>query len=140
MSVLAHFLAHRSRDPETDRILWEVSVRRQLTRIGRYLTGIRVFGAVAPLLGLLGTVRGMVETFHVMGFQGTGNAQALASGIKEALITTQMGLLVAIPGLFAAQVLAKKVRDIQGDLLLFHRAVDQSLEHGGRSEGEDAHA
>lgn len=127
-SALAYFLAHRSRDPEPDRILWDVAVRRQMSRLNRYLIGIRVLGAVAPLLGLLGTVSGMVETFQVIGFQGTGSSQALASGIKEALITTQTGLLIAIPGLLAAQVLAKKVRDIKGDLMIFHRAVDQSIE------------
>jgi biopolymer transport protein ExbB len=130
MSVLSYFLARRSRDPETDRIIWAVAVRRQLSRMNLHLTGIRVFGAVAPLLGLLGTVSGMVETFHVIGFQGTGNSQALASGIKEALITTQTGLLIAIPGLFAGQVLSKKVRDIKGDLMTFHRAVDRWIEWG----------
>ncbi|WP_373499801.1 MotA/TolQ/ExbB proton channel family protein [Desulfococcus sp.] len=130
MSVLAYFLGHRSQDPETDRIIWEAAFLRQLSRLNRYLTAIRVLGAVAPLLGLLGTVSGMIETFHVIGFQGTGNSQAMASGIKEALITTQTGLLIAIPGLFAGQVLAQKVRDIKGNLMVFHRAVDQWLERG----------
>jgi biopolymer transport protein ExbB len=126
-AVLAYFLEHRTGDPETDRILWEVAVRRQISRLDRYLPAIRVLGAVAPLLGLLGTVSGMVETFQVIGFQGTGNSQALASGIQEALITTQTGLLIAIPGLFAGQVLTQKVREIEGELMVFHRAVDQWL-------------
>lgn len=126
-AILAYFMASRTGDPEADRILWEVAVRRQLSRLGRYLPAIRVLGAVAPLLGLLGTVSGMVETFHVIGFQGTGNSQALASGIQEALITTQTGLLIAIPGLFAGQVLTQKVREIQGQLMVFHRGVDQWL-------------
>ncbi len=127
-SALAYFLVRRSRDPEPDRILWDASIRRQMFRMNRYLAGIRIFGAVAPLLGLLGTVNGMVATFQVIGFQGTGNSQALASGIKEALITTQTGLLVAIPGLLAAQVLAKRVRDMKGDLMVFHRAIEQHID------------
>jgi biopolymer transport protein ExbB len=57
-----------------------------------------------------------------------GNAQAMASGIKEALLTTQAGLLVAIPGLIAGQIMRKKVRGIHQDILVFHRAVRQWLE------------
>lgn len=141
-AVLAYFMANRTGDPEADRILWEVAVRRQLSRLERYLPAIRVLGAVAPLLGLLGTVSGMVETFQVIGFHGTGNSQALASGIKEALITTQTGLLIAIPGLFAGQVLTQKVREIKGQLMVFHRAVDQWIERGKESgtEGGCLHA
>jgi biopolymer transport protein ExbB len=63
---------------------------------------------VAPLLGLLGTVSGMVKTFVVIAEFGTGNARALASGISEALITTQTGLVVAVPGLFMASFLLRR--------------------------------
>jgi hypothetical protein len=56
-----------------------------------------VLAAVAPLLGLLGTVTGMIATFDVLAVFGTGNAKAMAGGISEALITTQTGLLVALP-------------------------------------------
>jgi len=63
---------------------------------------IEVLAAMSPLLGLLGTVLGMIQTFDVISLFGTGNPRAMASGISIALITTQTGLLVAIPGLFAA--------------------------------------
>jgi biopolymer transport protein ExbB len=66
------------------------------------VTLIEVLAAMSPLLGLLGTVLGMIETFDVISVFGTGNPRAMASGISVALITTQTGLLVAIPGLFAA--------------------------------------
>ncbi len=66
------------------------------------LTLIEVLAAMSPLLGLLGTVLGMIETFDVISLHGTGNPRAMASGISVALITTQAGLLVAIPGMFAA--------------------------------------
>jgi biopolymer transport protein ExbB len=66
----------------------------------RFLAIIAVLAAVAPLFGLLGTVMGMITTFDVITLFGTGNARAMAGGISEALVTTQSGLLVSIPGLF----------------------------------------
>ena len=65
----------------------------------RYLNTLGTIAAVAPLLGLLGTVVGMIKVFAEIMTQGTGNASALAGGISEALITTAAGLTVAIPAL-----------------------------------------
>lgn len=67
--------------------------------IGRYIPLIAVLAAVSPLFGLLGTITGMITTFDVISMFGTGNASAMAGGISEALISTQCGLMVAIPGL-----------------------------------------
>ena len=126
--ALAYFLNHRHFDPETDRIMWEAAVQRQISPLNQHMSAILILAAVAPLLGLLGTVTGMVDTFRVIGMEGTGNPQALASGIEEALVTTQTGLLIAIPGLLVGQTLRKQIRNIQGDLMIFYRAVDQWLE------------
>jgi biopolymer transport protein ExbB len=65
----------------------------------RYLNTLGTVAAVTPLLGLLGTVLGMIKVFAEIMTQGTGNASALAGGISEALITTAAGLTVAIPAL-----------------------------------------
>ena len=65
----------------------------------RYLNTLGTIAAVAPLLGLLGTVVGMIKVFAEIMAQGTGNASVLAGGISEALITTAAGLSVAIPSL-----------------------------------------
>ena len=65
--------------------------------LGRYLNTLGTIAAVTPLLGLLGTVVGMIRVFTEITVQGTGNANALAGGISEALITTAAGLAVAIP-------------------------------------------
>jgi biopolymer transport protein ExbB len=65
----------------------------------RYLNTLGTIAAIAPLLGLLGTVVGMIRVFAEITTQGTGNASALAGGISEALITTAAGLTVAIPAL-----------------------------------------
>ncbi|PLX69426.1 MAG: MotA/TolQ/ExbB proton channel family protein [Denitrovibrio sp.] len=75
----------------------EESGRYQATRLTRFLSSLQAIASIAPLLGLLGTVLGMIKTFIVIGDQGVGNAQALAGGISEALITTAAGLSVAIP-------------------------------------------
>ncbi len=69
---------------------------------------IAMLANIAPLLGLLGTVTGMIKTFSVIAEFGTGNAKALAGGISEALLTTQTGLVVAVPGLFLATFLARR--------------------------------
>lgn len=70
-------------------------------RLTRGLTAIAVLAGVAPLLGLLGTVTGMIDMFSVIAAQGSGNAKSLSGGISEALICTQAGMLVAIPLLLA---------------------------------------
>ncbi|ABA88103.1 biopolymer transport membrane proton channel, TolQ-related protein [Syntrophotalea carbinolica DSM 2380] len=131
--ALAYFMKQqdgpgRPTDNEPRRIFFEVAVRRQLRDLYRFIPAIMILAAAAPLLGLLGTVSGMVETFRVIGLYGMGNAQAMASGIREALLTTQAGLLVAIPGLIVGQIMRRKVRGLHQDLLVFHRAVCQWLE------------
>lgn len=126
-AALAHFLGAGSHAPQADVRLWEASVRRQGPRLWRHVDTILMLAAVAPLLGLLGTVSGMIETFAVIGEHGTGNAQAMAGGIREALITTETGLLVAIPGLFAGYVLRRQARKLQQGLLSFAAAVQSWL-------------
>jgi len=113
---------------QADQLFLEAAVRRQVKGLYRHIPTILVLAAAAPLLGLLGTVNGMVETFRVIGIYGMGNAQAMASGIKEALITTQAGLLVAIPGLLAGQAMRKEVQRIHQNILVFQQAVSQWLE------------
>ena len=67
-----------------------------------------VIAAVAPLLGLLGTVTGMIGTFDVITQFGTGDPKMLSGGISEALVTTQMGLIVAIPMLLLGNLLGAR--------------------------------
>ncbi|MCA9671724.1 MAG: MotA/TolQ/ExbB proton channel family protein, partial [Myxococcales bacterium] len=74
-------------------------------RLSRFGAAITVFAAVAPLLGLLGTVTGMISTFDIITEHGTGDPKLLSSGISEALITTELGLIVAIPALLVGTLL-----------------------------------
>lgn len=78
----------------------------------RYLNTLGTIAAVTPLLGLLGTVIGMIKVFSEIMVQGTGNAGVLAGGISEALITTASGLLVAIPALIMHRYFARKIDTI----------------------------
>jgi len=131
--ALTFFLQHYFRGKaflcgEADQLLFEVAIRRQVQGLYRHIPTIMILAATAPLLGLLGTVSGMVETFRVIGIYGMGNAQAMASGIKEAMITTQAGLLVAIPGILAGQAMRREIRNIHQNVLVFHKAVSQWLE------------
>ncbi|QIB67776.1 MotA/TolQ/ExbB proton channel family protein [Kineobactrum salinum] len=78
----------------------------------RYLNTLGTIAAVAPLLGLLGTVVGMIRVFAEIMTQGTGNASALAGGISEALITTAAGLMVAIPALIMHRYFVGRINEI----------------------------
>jgi biopolymer transport protein ExbB len=79
-------------------------------RAARGLAFISRLGALAPLLGLLGTVTGMIVTFEAITLHGTANPQAMSEGISQALLTTQAGLLTAIPVLLVQRYLARQAR------------------------------
>jgi len=82
----------------------------------RYLNTLGTIAAVSPLLGLLGTVMGMIKVFAEIMAQGTGNASALAGGISQALITTAAGLTVAIPALVMHRYFTGKIDAIVVEL------------------------
>ncbi len=96
-------------------------------RLNRLLPIIATTAAVAPLLGLLGTVTGMINTFNLITLFGTGDARVLSSGISEALVTTEFGLIVAIPSLLVHAVLSRRIKTILGDMekyaLIFSNGV-----------------
>ncbi|MBQ61440.1 MAG: biopolymer transporter ExbB [Gammaproteobacteria bacterium] len=78
----------------------------------RYLNTLGTVAAISPLLGLLGTVIGMIKVFSAIRLEGAGNAAILAGGISEALITTAAGLTVAIPSLFFHRYFLRKVDEL----------------------------
>lgn len=95
-------------------------VQRSLgRRMERFVPTILVLAAAAPLLGLLGTVEGMIETFRVISASGTSEATSLSSGISQALITTQTGLVVAVPGLVLGNFLRRRARGAKGRMERF---------------------
>jgi biopolymer transport protein ExbB len=111
--LVARFQVRRSHDKALDRFILDETVLSINRSLNDYLAFIGVLAAVAPLMGLLGTVTGMIGTFDILSVFGTGNAKGMAGGISEALITTQTGLLVAIPGLYMKGFLERRARNLQ---------------------------
>ena len=106
--IVESFIDKRTGNSDLDRnILYHCALKQRPT-FQRYLAAIAILAAVAHLLGLLGTVIGMVDTFNVIAAFGTGNVKGLSSGISVALITTQSGLIVAIPGLLLSGYLYRR--------------------------------
>ena len=90
--------------------------RAVVVRLERYLNTLGSIALVAPLLGLLGTVIGMIKVFTVMRVEGVGNADALAGGISEALVTTAAGMAVAIPALVMHRHFIRRVEELVTDM------------------------
>ena len=98
-----------------EEILYE-SILDAKPKFGMMLPVIATTAAIAPLLGLLGTVTGMINTFNLITLFGTGDARMLSSGISEALVTTEFGLIVAIPALIIHALLSRRIKTILSDM------------------------
>jgi len=113
----------------------ESALLAEATHLERSLSLLGALAGVAPLLGLLGTVSGMIATFDTISAVGTGNPRLLSGGISEALITTQLGLMVAIPLLLAHAGLERWVQ--RREAMLEHQAIQVfGIQQNG--EGADA--
>lgn len=87
----------------------EAAASDEIKRMRRFLSVLDTIITVAPLLGILGTVTGIINSFQVLGESGIENPQAVTKGIAEALITTAAGLIIAIPSLFAYNYFNAKI-------------------------------
>ena len=90
--------------------------RTQISRLERGLTVLEIIAGASPLIGLLGTVLGMVEVFNAITAKGLGNPQDLSDGISKALITTVAGLCIAIPALAFHSLFAKRVEELAAEM------------------------
>jgi biopolymer transport protein ExbB len=107
--VLAAGLVNREHDWAVIRESIEEAGRHVVHDLGRYLNTLGTIAAISPLLGLYGTVLGMIRVFGVISAAGVGEAQALAGGISVALLTTAFGLTVAIPALILYRYLRGRI-------------------------------
>ncbi len=107
--VLASGLANRDRGRDIMKEVIEDTGRHVVHELERFLDALGTIAAVTPLLGLLGTVTGMISAFEAITVEGVGDPQVLSGGIGEALITTATGLIVAIPALIAHRYLRGRV-------------------------------
>jgi biopolymer transport protein ExbB len=102
----------RQKPKEQREVIWEEAILKEIPLVEKYNPLIKLLAAIAPLLGLLGTVTGMIITFQSITLFGTSDPKLMAGGISTALITTVLGLSVAIPLLFAHTFIAAKSKSI----------------------------
>jgi len=115
-SLVEEAIEHRNSPRDHIEEIMHEHVMASLPWLERHLGTLAVLGGIAPLLGLLGTVTGMIHTFQLVTIFGSGDAKLLSGGISEALITTEAGLVIAIPALLAHAFLARRARGIIGAL------------------------
>jgi biopolymer transport protein ExbB len=105
---------HMARE-EMENALQE-AILKEIPPMERFLSTLGMLAAIAPLLGLLGTVTGMIDTFHVITLHGTGDPRLMSGGISEALVTTMLGLSVAIPLMLSQTLLSRAVDKKIGEM------------------------
>ena len=108
--VMAIYSENTSLSPETLELKMDESILKDSSRLTRGLSSLKILAAIAPLLGLLGTVTGLIETFQSITLFGTGDPGLMAGGISQALVTTVLGLTTAIPLILLHSMLASRSR------------------------------
>ena len=128
--ILAAGLSNSEHGRDVMKDCIEESANQVIHELERFLAPLGTIAAVAPLLGLLGTVIGMIKVFTAIMLEGTGNAAVLAGGISEALITTAAGLAVAIPALMLHRYFERQLDGLVVDM------EDQSIKLVGALHGD----
>jgi biopolymer transport protein TolQ len=104
---------------EALRLVLDAETTSERDRLSRWVPSLATIGSVSPLIGLLGTVLGIIDAFVGIASQGSGNIGAVAPGVAEALIATAAALSVAIPAVFAYNIFASRLNKIEGQLESF---------------------
>jgi len=142
--MLAGLMKYGQRREEIKEAI-EDSANQEIPLLEKNLSTLSTIGNIAPLLGLLGTVFGMIKAFNVISIMGVGNPEALAGGISEALLTTAFGLSVAIPTVVIYNYLAHRVDKLINEMeiscvdlldLLTNRDVSRGTSQDFDREGE----
>jgi biopolymer transport protein ExbB len=110
--VLAAYESNKGKDTETIELKLSEAALKEMPGLTKGLLFIKVVSAVAPLMGLLGTVTGMIKTFQVITLYGAGDPKMMAGGISQALMTTVLGLVVAIPMVLLHTIVSGQSRKI----------------------------
>jgi biopolymer transport protein TolQ len=104
---------------EALRLVLDAETTSERDRLSRWVPSLATIGSVSPLIGLLGTVLGVIDAFVGIASKGSGNIGAVAPGVAEALIATAAALSVAIPAVFAYNIFASRLNKIEGQLESF---------------------
>jgi biopolymer transport protein ExbB len=135
--IMASGLQHIGQSQQVLENALHEALLQQMPRFERFLPTLAMLAGISPLLGLLGTVTGMISTFQVINLFGTGDPRMMSGGISEALITTQLGLVVAIPILFIHHLFERKVDIILTDLEEKGTAFMVSMLKNGQVKSEE---
>lgn len=119
--VMAVFQVNKNADTETLELHLGEAIAAEIPRLTRGIGWIKIISVVAPLLGLLGTVTGMIDVFETMSLFGTGDPKLMAGGISQALMTTVLGLVAAIPCVFLHTLTNNRSRELM--MILEERAT-----------------
>ncbi len=144
--VLTHAMEVKDQDRETLETVIVHATEEETRALSRYLQALATIGNIAPLLGLLGTVLGMIKAFMVIQeMGGKVNAAVLAGGIWEAMLTTALGLAVALPVMVAHSYLVARVdtyeAQLQDGAVVFVKAIGYRIHgHNGLHTHEHSHS
>lgn len=111
-TILSVGLKYREQGAKIMRARMEEQGRQVVMRLEKYINTLGTIAAVSPLLGLLGTVMGMIHVFTALNFHDATNTETLAGGIAQALLTTAFGLLIAIPSLMFHRFYQRKIDEL----------------------------
>jgi biopolymer transport protein ExbB len=134
--VLAIYFKDPQVDHDTLQLRLDEAVLKEIPALDRWLPAIKMIAAVGPLMGLLGTVTGMIKTFQQITLFGTGDPKIMADGISQALVTTVMGLAVAIPLVLIHAYLSGRSKNIVQ--ILDEEAAGIIAEHAEKQHGRTA--
>ena len=117
---------------ETLHLLLETDASAERDRLGRFLPWLATIASVSPLIGLLGTVLGVIDAFVGIAIKGSGNLSAVAPGVAQALVATAAALMVAIPATFAYNIFAGRLNRFDGMMESFGTATIALLVREGQ--------
>lgn len=116
---------------ETLHLLLDTEAAEERDRLGRYLPWLATIGSASPLIGLFGTVLGVIDAFVGIATSGSGNIQAVAPGVAEALVATAAALAVAIPATFGYNIFANRINRFDGMMESFGTSIIARLVREG---------
>ena len=136
------FLSHSNREPgaitanassrvEALRLVLDAETATERDRVASFIPTLGTIGSVSPLIGLLGTVLGVIEAFIGIATKGSGNIGAVAPGVAEALVATAAALTVAIPAVFGYNMFATRLSRFEGELDAFGTEIIAMLVRDG---------
>lgn len=111
--ILKVYNDNQSSDPESMELKLGEAMLKESPKLNSWIMLIKIIAVVAPLLGLLGTVTGMIQTFQAITLYGAGDPQTMAGGISKALVTTVLGLVVAIPTVFLHWLVSSRAKRVE---------------------------